>query len=245
MADWTGRSPGNTFGGIVNVDNSNNGIDGTLRPIQDGKGTEGPFQLSTTGLRLKAASTLDGLSGATLDMTNLTVTRPKGFSLLATNSPTSGTSFQMTGLPATANVVLIVFTDLSYSSADRTVVQLLDAGTPETTGYFTTSVFFNNSTTVSVGVRTTAFELMRQNNTNGTNTHSGTALLVKNGSTGKWQIEAAGRLSYSGAPTSYGWSVTVGESPAVTGTMSGLEFETSGGSTFSAGTVTVYYSEQG
>ena len=50
MATFTGRYPKDTYGGLLNVDNSNNGIDATLRAIQDGLGTATPMTVSTSAV---------------------------------------------------------------------------------------------------------------------------------------------------------------------------------------------------
>ncbi len=52
MATLAGRKPSATYKGLLNIDNSNTGIDSTLRTVQDGEGTEGTLQLSSTGLNV-------------------------------------------------------------------------------------------------------------------------------------------------------------------------------------------------
>ncbi len=242
MTDFTGRTPGSSYPEILSINNPGGTLDGTLRDIQGSTGTLGPFLLSTSGVRLKNGTTLDGLSGSTIDFTNIDVTAPKGWELVAQNSPTGVNSFQVTGIPASANAILIVFDNVDYALSDRSRVRVLDAGTPETTNYFSSSVFFNNSTTPSVGVSTTGFDLVRQNNTSGTNTHAGVALLTKNGTTGIWNISSLGRYSDTTTPTNYMWSHTIGQSPVVAGTMDGVEILTNGSNNFTAGTFSVYSS---
>lgn len=48
MATFTGRTPQDTYGGLFNIDNSNMGIDTTLRIVQDGLGNATPLKMSTT-----------------------------------------------------------------------------------------------------------------------------------------------------------------------------------------------------
>jgi len=96
MATWSGRYPANTFKGILNIDNSNQGIDATLRTVQDGEGTTCPLQLSSTGVNIVSGFTYNGsaiaiggavtFSGAFA--TTITVTGITGVTL-----PTSGTLY--------------------------------------------------------------------------------------------------------------------------------------------------------
>jgi len=57
MADLTGTSPSNTYKDLLQVPNSNSGIDGTLRTMQDGEGTNSTVQFSTTAFNILATAT--------------------------------------------------------------------------------------------------------------------------------------------------------------------------------------------
>lgn len=57
MAALTGVSPAATRLDLLQVPNSNSGIDATLRDIQSGSGTVGPMQLATTGMLFQNGST--------------------------------------------------------------------------------------------------------------------------------------------------------------------------------------------
>ena len=48
MAALTGKTVANTYKDLLQVSNSNSGIDATLRPISDGEGTESKLQLSSS-----------------------------------------------------------------------------------------------------------------------------------------------------------------------------------------------------
>lgn len=74
MATFTGRAPASTYKNLLNIDNSNAGIDGTLRVIQDGEGTTCQVSLSTTGLQIGASGKLSFASGGEIDFTGATVT---------------------------------------------------------------------------------------------------------------------------------------------------------------------------
>lgn len=58
MAALTGRTKQATYGGLLFIDNSNNGIDGTLRTVEDGKGNDLPLQVSST--HFKITGKIDG-----------------------------------------------------------------------------------------------------------------------------------------------------------------------------------------
>jgi hypothetical protein len=48
MTALTGQTPASTYKDLLQVSNSNSGIDGTLRPIEDGEGSASTLSLSTT-----------------------------------------------------------------------------------------------------------------------------------------------------------------------------------------------------
>jgi hypothetical protein len=237
MATLNGRTPGDTFGNLLQVDNSNNGIDGTLRDLEDGEGTVGPVQLSTTGVRVKNGVTFDFASGGIADFDNATINNLKTWKKLDQIAPSSGSSTQVTGLPSGTVAVLIVFSDMDYSTNTRVRMQVMDDSVVQTSGYQCTSTIYNNSTTLSIATSSSVLHMARVDNTDGTNLQSGTGLLTKNGTTGRWTWHCFGRLSDSATPTNYAHTVAIGESPTISGTMNGLEFETNTGN-FSSGTIT-------
>ena len=52
MTGLTGKNLDDTYKDLLQVSNSNAGVDGTLRTVEDGKGTQSALQLSTTAVRL-------------------------------------------------------------------------------------------------------------------------------------------------------------------------------------------------
>jgi hypothetical protein len=48
MATLTGRKPKDTYKDLLQVSNSNNGVDGTVRAVEDGEGTASALSISTT-----------------------------------------------------------------------------------------------------------------------------------------------------------------------------------------------------
>jgi len=63
MTTLTGTTPANTYKDLLQVSNSNSGIDGTLRVIEDGEGTASPLSLSLTALNVTGALFVDSATG--------------------------------------------------------------------------------------------------------------------------------------------------------------------------------------
>ncbi|MCU1327431.1 MAG: hypothetical protein JWN34_2801, partial [Bryobacterales bacterium] len=61
MTALTGKSPKNTYKDLLQVSNTNSGIDGTLRPVEDGEGTQSPLQISSTAVNIQSGFKLGGL----------------------------------------------------------------------------------------------------------------------------------------------------------------------------------------
>lgn len=60
MAALTGKTPANTYKDLLQVSNSNSGIDGTLRPVEDGEGTQSPLQLSSAKVNINSGLQIGG-----------------------------------------------------------------------------------------------------------------------------------------------------------------------------------------
>ncbi|PHS61792.1 MAG: hypothetical protein COB09_17140 [Thalassobium sp.] len=161
---------------------------------------------------------------------------------LAETSPTSGSSFQVTGIPATALSVMIVCSGMDYSTSTRLRMQVLDDSVVKTSGYFSTAIFFDNSAVATASTSNSILHIVRINNIDGSSTQSATGTLVRNGATGIWSWDCSGKNDNTATPLQTSWSRANGRTPVIAGTMNGLEFEILSG-TFSGGTITVYYSE--
>lgn len=70
MTTLEGTQRRNTYKDLVQVSNSNSGIDGTYRDIEDGEGTASGVQISTNGMQIPSGKTLVLASGSTLDLPN-------------------------------------------------------------------------------------------------------------------------------------------------------------------------------
>lgn len=62
MATNTGRTIANTYKNLLNIDNNNSGVDGTVRTVQDGEGTSTPLQLSNSTLNVNGTFQLNGVA---------------------------------------------------------------------------------------------------------------------------------------------------------------------------------------
>lgn len=86
MATLEGRSPKETYGNLLQVDNANVGIDATLRAVSDGEGTSSILDLSTTDARFRGNVEITGnlqygsLIFSSFTAVNLTVTGTADFS---------------------------------------------------------------------------------------------------------------------------------------------------------------------
>ena len=108
----TSKKVGNTYGDLLHINNSNSGIDATVRTIQSGEGTSSPIQISTSRIVIVPASNsvqtirirnaADSATIMDVDTTNSEViinnayvnTRTTTFSL-RDFSPSAGTHYPM------------------------------------------------------------------------------------------------------------------------------------------------------
>ena len=51
---FTGKSPADTYKDILNIDNSNSGVDSTARIVESGNGSETAISLSDRSLKVKS-----------------------------------------------------------------------------------------------------------------------------------------------------------------------------------------------
>lgn len=71
MTTLTGKTIQDTYKDLLQVSNVNQGIDTTVRAVEDGEGTASQFFLSTTIARIGATGTLDFATGGGFDVSNL------------------------------------------------------------------------------------------------------------------------------------------------------------------------------
>lgn len=67
MTTLTGKAPKNTYKDLLQVSNSNSGIDATARVVEDGEGTQSKLQLSTTVVNVVSGLQLNGTAAQSGD----------------------------------------------------------------------------------------------------------------------------------------------------------------------------------
>ena len=72
MATLQGNTIASTYKDLLQVSNSNSGVDGTARFVEDGEGTSSALKISTTEVQVSGNFTVTGTS-TTLDTTNLNI----------------------------------------------------------------------------------------------------------------------------------------------------------------------------
>lgn len=90
MSDFTGQKPRDTYGRLLQIANANDGADGTLRQVRDGKGDATPLFLSTSQVGVGADSasfwTSTGTSGEEITFTANSSLTDAGFLFAAKNN---------------------------------------------------------------------------------------------------------------------------------------------------------------
>jgi len=62
MATLTGRTPGDTYKNLLQIDNSNSGVDVTLRRVEDGEGDNTALSLGTTSAQIHGSLEADSMT---------------------------------------------------------------------------------------------------------------------------------------------------------------------------------------
>jgi len=241
MVTLTGQQISDSFKDLLQVSNNNSGIDATVRPLEDGEGTQGPFSVSTGVFRLNAGTAVDASAGASMDFTNIAVSNLPVWKKLSQVSPVDVSSFQIVGLPATAVAVLITCADMDYDQSTNMSVAVMDDSVVQTSDYHCVSIMFDQTITVIAAVTTINLHMIRLSNVDGQSTQSCLGMLVRNGTTNVWTWTCSGTNDQTIDDISYAHAI--GVTPEIVGTMNGFEFSPANGD-FKGGTVTVYYQEE-
>ena len=72
MTTLTGKSPAATYKDLLQVSNNNAGVDGTLRPVEDGEGTQSALQISAAAIRGTGPLDFTGTTHAGVTLNSLT-----------------------------------------------------------------------------------------------------------------------------------------------------------------------------
>ena len=74
MSTLEGQSINQTYKDLLQVSNSNSGVDGTLRAVEDGEGTVSALEISTTDVRVNNLTVTGTVTGLPSSATNLSTT---------------------------------------------------------------------------------------------------------------------------------------------------------------------------
>ena len=116
MSTLEGQSINQTYKDLLQVSNSNSGVDGTLRAVEDGEGTVSALEISTTDVRVNNLTVTGTVTGLPSSATNLSTTANS--TSLTVNSDT-GTN---ASIPAATTSAWGAMTD-----EDKTKLDSIDA----------------------------------------------------------------------------------------------------------------------
>jgi hypothetical protein len=144
---------------------------------------------------------------------------------------TSGTTVDFTSIPSWAKKITIIFNEVSLSGSDNILIRIGTAGTPDTTGYISTSTYVSHVNTTSGTSSTTGFLLF---STGAVNILSGHMILTNMGSNTWVQSHSAKHATGS---TVFGG----GSKAALSGALDIVRIITTGSNTFDNGSINIMY----
>jgi len=124
MATLTNRAVENVYQGFLNVDNNPNGVDATLRVVQDGVGNATPLYLSQTKVKIKPSSNstdmyeIQDISGNVIlqiDTTNKKIIAPSGSKFSGDGSLLTGITGATGGVSNTGSTNIVADSDANGS----------------------------------------------------------------------------------------------------------------------------------
>lgn len=152
--------------------------------------------------------------------------------ITAAQATTSGTAFDFTGIPAGVRRITIFFGDNSLSGTDNLLVQIGDAGGPETTGYVSSGGGIGNAGASAVVSSTAGFLVY---SATAANTLSGTMTLnLVDIAAFQWSSNHAGKINTVATIMGGGYKSLSQELTQVRVTRTGTD-------TFDAGSLVVMY----
>ena len=186
------------------------------------------------------ASTAAGTSGQVLLSNGSSAptwgTVSSGFTLGTAVTPTGTATVTFTGIPATAKVINLIFSGISFDVGSFPQVRIGDSGGIETTGYESATSQLS-ANTLSSGQSLVRFQIGSGTNLAATSTISGVLQLVN--STGNtWG--AFGTFGVYNATSGLA-VLPVGGSKTLSDVLDRIEITNSGGGNFDAGTLNISY----
>ena len=140
MTDLTGRKPKDSYKDLLQVSNSNSGIDSTLRAVEDGEGTASPLQLSSTAVNIQSGLQLGGVAvtPTATELNHVDGVTSAIQTQLDTKQPLDATLTAMAGVATAADQLMYAtgsdtFTTTSLTSAGRDLLDDANAAAQRTT----------------------------------------------------------------------------------------------------------------
>lgn len=193
--------------------------------------------------------------GATQTLTNKTLTSPTLTSPTLTSPTISGTpvmsasvltlataqncasqtGIDFTGIPSWVRRITVMFSGVSFSANATPILRIGDSGGIETTGYASISGFTGSNATANALASTASFNF-NQNWVPETAFHGAVVISLLNASTNTWvangTLYAASNLDYS---------LIIAGSKSLSATLDRVQFTSTGGTTFDAGSINIMY----
>ena len=133
MATLTGQMIANSYKDLLQVSNSNAGVDGTLRTVQDGKGTASALQLSQSRVNVNGIFALNGVD-ITIDASTINYLGAGAI------NPSFGTVSVSTGLVVTGYATFAIVSGTSGVFSGIVSATSFAGAIAGTTGNFTSQV---------------------------------------------------------------------------------------------------------
>jgi hypothetical protein len=166
--------------------------------------------------------------------TKLTVASTGVYGTITTataQASTSGTAIDFTSIPSWVRKITIMFNEVSLSGSDNILIRIGTAGTPDTTGYISTSTYVSHVNTTSGTSSTTGFLLF---STGAVNILSGHMILTNIGSNTWVQSHSA---KHAPGSTVFGG----GSKAALSGALDIVRITRTGTDTFDNGSINIMY----
>jgi hypothetical protein len=144
---------------------------------------------------------------------------------------TSGTNIDFTGIPSWVKRITIILNEVSLSGTDSILIRIGTAGTPDTTGYVSTSTFISTFSSTNGTTSTAGFIIISQNAANNISGH----VILTNMGSNLWISSHTTKISTAGT------IVGGGSKAALSGALDIVRITRTGTDTFDAGSINIMY----
>ena len=172
-------------------------------------------------------------TGSTAAVTPAMLTQP--LTLATAQNCANQTGIDFTGIPSWVRRITVMFSGVSFNATANPILRIGDSGGIETTGYASISGFTGSTASAGALASTTSFNF-NQNWVSETAFHGAVVLSLLNASTNTWV--ASGTL-YTASNLDY--SLVIAGSKSLSATLDRVQFTSTGGTTFDAGSINIMY----